>query len=131
MFVDPHQPYLWLFYMLLLFLYSAAALGYALNGDKSPIFSARNLKPRREIFLIHALFLGVMLNALLLGTHIYLAAGTLSWLTMEIGSRKGHFSPLDCAILAVAYVVVLIEQRFIYIDAKNGGTELPDKDDFY
>jgi len=134
---DPSLPFLWLFYLLVLFLYSASALGYKLNGDKSPIFSARNLKPRRMIFLIHAVFLGVVFDLLLLATHLYLVAeqNGYAWLTMNLGSgtvgRRGWVTPLDLISLGVGSLLVWFEQRFIYVDAKTGNSDLPDKLDYY
>jgi hypothetical protein len=133
MFVDPHQPYMWLLYILILFVYSGFALGFTWNGDRSPILSARNVTPMRRIVVVHILFLGLVFDLLLFGTHLYLAAGqTLpAWLSEPFWGRHMWLTPIDCMLITVCYVLAWIEQRFIYTDAKRGGHDLPDKDDFY
>lgn len=130
MFVDPHQPYPWLLYALILVVYSFVALKISWDGSKSPIFSARNVKPRREIFIVHAAFLGVIFNILLLVTRLYIASGQTisSWLTFRL-SRS--LTLLDCALIAAVYLVSLIKQRFIYIDGKTGKKDLPGDLDYY
>jgi hypothetical protein len=133
MFVDPHQPFLWGMYILILLVYSALALGFRWKGDKSPILSARNVTPMRRIVVVHLLFLGLVFDLLLYATHLSLAAGqTLpAWLSEPFWGRHMSFSPIDCALIAVCYLLASIEQRFIYTDAKRGGHDLPDENDFY
>ena len=130
MLFDPRSPFTWLLYALMLFIYSIVALKVSWNGTKSPIFSARNVKPRRDIFLVHAVFLGVMFNILLLGNRYLSTFSQTSslWLTFPIYWR---FTPLDCVLVAIGYVVSLVEQRFIYVDGKTGKTDLPDELDYY
>ncbi len=130
MFLDPGGPYMWLLYALILVLYSFVALGVSLDGSKSPILSARNVKPREDIFLIHVVFLGVMFNLLLIASRLYLASSqtALSWLAFRVYRR---LTLLDCGLIATAYVVALIEQRFIYVDGKTGKKDLPGDLDYY
>jgi hypothetical protein len=130
MLYDLRSPFTWLLYALALVIYSSVALKLSWNGNKSPIFSARNVKPRRDIFLVHAVFLGVMFNILLLIARFFPASteGTFSWLTFPLYHR---FTLLDCGLMAIGFVVALVEQRFIYVDGKTGKTDLPDDLDYY
>jgi hypothetical protein len=130
MLVDPRQPYIWLLYVLILFVYSGVALGISWDGSKSPILSSRNIKPRGEILLVHAVFLGIMFNILLFATRLYVANRGLAraWWSFHIYRR---LTPLDCALFAAVYVVAMIEQRFIYIDGKTGKKDLPGDLDYF
>jgi hypothetical protein len=130
MLYDLRSPFTWLLYALALVIYSSVAFKFSWNGNKSPIFSARNVKPRRDIFLVHVVFLGVMFNILLLMARFFPDPndGSFSWLNFRFGRT---FTVLDCVLIAIGYVVSLVEQRFIYVDAKTGKTDLPDDLDYY
>lgn len=134
MFADQIQSYMWLLYVLILALYSLIVLQIPLGGSRSRIWAARNLKPRSEILLVHAIFLGVIFDILLLTTRLYfdLSQSAHPWLVQDVLSfRRFRFSPLDCAFIAVITVIGLIERRFIYVDAVTGKKDLPDDLDFY
>lgn len=80
--------------------------------------------------VIHILFLGALFDLLLLTTHLYqvVSQGPYAWLTMHV---YRSWTPLDCALLAVGCVMVWVEQRLVYVDAKTGKSDLPGDYDYY
>jgi hypothetical protein len=122
---------MWLLYLAIMAVYSLAALGISLDGSRSRILAARNVKPRRQILLVHLLFLGILFNVLLLVSRCYRSHGPVAAFLTSPFYLRYNLPLVDYLLMGAGYVLAWIEQRFIYVDAKTGKSGLPDNLDFY
>jgi branched-subunit amino acid ABC-type transport system permease component len=82
-------------------------------GDNVPKLAKENARPLRQTFLIHLIFLGILLGVFELAADI--SSYLPDWLTGEtIDFRGVTFSGLEIMLVVSFCVLLLVERRYIY-----------------
>ena len=128
---DMLEGFEWSNYFCLAIVYTMFAFGNLTKGGRFIFFTEdgrftffkRSSRPFLEILMIHSVFLTVLLWLMQLGD--YVEPALPQWLTNTF-SWHSETSILDLLFLAIILVMVIIERRWLYVEADIGSTEPED-----